>query len=795
MRLAFQVHDSPGFIAIAGRFIYVTPEIVARTLFVSAWKRFAEHREDEFIEGFPIQLWDEFQLRVAQSAPTEVRTAVGGSFRRWVGNLAASDFADLETIERLIPVIETTPQVYLPIVSGKVERASVEELLQITGEARNGKWGPRRQIVWLFERLSGFREFWHDAERALMRLALAESEPDIGNNATATWIQLFRIALSGTEVPFQVRLERLNHIVRSSSQAMMILGISALDGALEANPMKMGGPATVAGRVVPQEWRPASMLEYRDCYHAVIGRLVEYCNDSDPLLAIQSTDVVLKHFRRILAWGFLDELKVSLSGNRVDESRRFATISKIEEFLEFEGKNENHPIPPDYLDAIRAWSQELIPSDRHGRLRFLVSVSPWHYSGIRQGDEWAKLLAELASELIADGEWFSSEVAWLCSFEAQSSKVFGREVGRLDASGDYVELVCNAASLQRSAYFGAAYIAGLLGAYSLEDVVNSILDKIEETDPAMSLELALDAREKTNAVARAIRLIDSGAVSPTYLQNFVYSSRLTVDQLRLILERLLAEEDSKFAGNALDLLAANLLQGNDPTGERTRHLGDYVWKTLESIQGAAAPMQAHWWPRLLVAVASTRPTEAAALAVGAAISRRYSFGHDAMASIIQIARSYPAEFLDALGALLGDKQVRAYFYLENHKDLIGSIPSDALISWLPGVDREIVWAIARHLPDPYLGQNATPFVPEFTAFVLETFESDDRVFNEFCAGMHNMDMYEGDIAGRHDAEATLAQKFLNHPLRRIREWATIEESNSLQQAAAWRQMEEEDRFR
>src|SRR5260370_35111212 len=75
----------------------------------------------------------------------------------------------------------------------------------ILGYAYGAQWGPRRTLVWLFERLVSFPQYFDDCEASLFRLALEESEPQIGNNATAIWANLFSIYLSGTPTPFRKR--------------------------------------------------------------------------------------------------------------------------------------------------------------------------------------------------------------------------------------------------------------------------------------------------------------------------------------------------------------------------------------------------------------------------------------------------------------------------------------------------------------------------------------------------------------------------------------------------------------
>jgi hypothetical protein len=85
-----------------------------------------------------------------------------------------------------------------------------------------------------------------------------------------------------------------------------------------------------------------------------------------------------------------------------------------------------------------------------------------------------------------------------------------------------------------------------------------------------------------------------------------------------------------------------------------------------------------------------------------------------------------------------------------------------------------------------------PFVPSLTAWVLSTFEDDDRTFREFCAGVHSFETMRGDIAAIHDANARFARRFLDHPLRRIREWAVREERAEIAEAAAERERLDEE---
>jgi hypothetical protein len=92
----------------------------------------------------------------------------------------------------------------------------------------------------------------------------------------------------------------------------------------------------------------------------------------------------------------------------------------------------------------------------------------------------------------------------------------------------------------------------------------------------------------------------------------------------------------------------------------------------------------------------------------------------------------------------------------------------------------------------FLNAEGKPSLHPLTEFLLTRFEDDDQTFNEFCAGVHSFQLYVGDIAAHREAEAKFAEAFLNHPLRRIREWAQREWQSGYAEAELHR-MEQDER--
>jgi len=72
--------DAPGFVAQTTRYLYVTPEIVARVAFARAWKRWFQANPAFALRQLPPVLLSSFLARVALSASPEVRTLTGQFF-------------------------------------------------------------------------------------------------------------------------------------------------------------------------------------------------------------------------------------------------------------------------------------------------------------------------------------------------------------------------------------------------------------------------------------------------------------------------------------------------------------------------------------------------------------------------------------------------------------------------------------------------------------------------------------------------------------------------------------------
>ncbi|SPF36730.1 hypothetical protein SBA4_1900009 [Candidatus Sulfopaludibacter sp. SbA4] len=204
--------DAPGFVAQTTRYLYVTPEIIARAAFARAWKRWFQSDPADALRRLPPVLLSSFLARVALSASPEVRALTGQFFWDSVASMQPSDLADEDLTDRLTALVETQPDRYFPRLALLVRQSTPGQLRESKGGLRGG----RRTLVWAAERLAAFPTHFCEAEEILRRLALAETEDGIGNNATGIWKQMFRIVLSGAATPFRERIGLLGRLIFST---------------------------------------------------------------------------------------------------------------------------------------------------------------------------------------------------------------------------------------------------------------------------------------------------------------------------------------------------------------------------------------------------------------------------------------------------------------------------------------------------------------------------------------------------------------------------------------------------
>jgi hypothetical protein len=786
-QIAYQLKDLPRFVAQAGRYFYVTPAIIAHAAFQRAWQRWVASDPAAFLRNIPARLFETFQERVAESGTPAIRQVMADFFRAWLLRLEPCDLTRLEVARQVVMLVDTWPDQSLPVLRSLIEAATLDELRAVRGDHIGGEWGPRRHLVWLAERLARFAAYFDDAERILVRLALAESEPHIGNNATRIWQQLFRVLLSGTETPFLDRLRRLEQRFLSGEPALIPLALGAVEEIFNPFPRRMEGRPVVAGRITPPDWRPSSRSQRNACYRAAFDLVCRLAwSDAAPLAGL-AQELIVTQLQAFLARGWLDDLQSVLSADRLPPNLLPRLIEGVENFLHFERQRADAEQLTEakwtYGKRVRRWLTALSPKDLARRLVAVVGRVPWRSYRSDGEAEGPEAIAALAEELWRDQRQLEANLLWLCSPEARSAFVLGQALGRLDGTAALLDTILGAAEQTGGTALGRGYINGLLATHSsVAPVVNERLDGLQVRAPNVTYELLLAGGEALRVVPRLLHLVDRGSLPAPYLYGVTYGlgqRKLLPDELLSVLQRLAPECHQ---GNvpateaALDIL---WLQTDGLTDAQCRQLlaseelRALIRETLRSAMknpGRAA----YAWLKVAEVLQRVGVPEVVALAAEALVSDDRYLREQAEKFLADRAAAAAEEVMQALGRVLLDDRYKHHFFLARYVNLFRALPVTAVAAWLETAGVEGARRIARHLPPPFLDPEGRPQVPELTAHVLQRFETDERTFHEFCAGVGTTGTYWVEDGKKRERDAEVAEQLLDNPLRFIREWARRE---------------------
>jgi hypothetical protein len=791
IEVAKRLHDRPGFVAKTTRFLYVTPQIIAEVAFAAAWRRWIEENPKRFLERLHPTLLADFQERVRTTALPNVRQIFAQFFFQWVTSLKSSDLRKTECLARLMALVEIEPETYLDCLHRLVIGASDDEIVAIGNEP--APTASRRNLVWLLERLAWFPEYFDRSEEILLRLAVNETEPAIGNSSSGIWLRLYAAVLPGTAVPYELRLRKLRHRLEANDHRVSSLAFKALEEILNVSAFRLD-VTPLAGRVRPPEANPRTELELKEHMQAGLSLLADLAASSDRALKTKAQAIAARNSRTLLQMGQLARLQQILETGKIEKENLAELLGSLDEFLYFEG-SQSPWASTEYIEKVRAWRRALQPSDLHARLLSTVGIEPWRSSAVREGP-WREELKDIARALVNDRNLLDQEIPWLFSAQAKGAAFLGEELAKFDSNGALLGELLQAAVRYKSGALARGYLIGVLPNPSLDlDRLNSLLDSVESVDPSLAADLVRVGGLKIRAAERTIRLVSEGKLPLVYLRSLAAGyMEPDLPQLRSVLGNLIREAEK---GNvtateiALDICGYRIGERGDWQNKlEDPNLQDLVWR-LATAAASNTGRESYWWGELVQRLGKFDLRRALGLAAKGLLSTEPNQSHVASAVLSEMAKEHPAEVMEELGSLILDNARGGWRILMRKYPIFAQLPWQVVADWVKRHGVAAARRIAGHLPAPHLDKNGSPVVPELTAYILDAFADDEEVFRSFAAGVHNLQLYKGKIASQHEQEAEVAKKFLNHPLERVRQWASLEIKEATAEANYWRRVEEE----
>jgi hypothetical protein len=421
---------SRGVVTERGDFAQVTPIPLAARLGIHRISLIARPKLMEFFANAPARLRGSLLRRmrwldVSPEARTFARKLLSPDC---LGNLTTlnTDFG-ADCLDRLVHVDPDSAMATIQRVFGSL---SYEELLGVNGG--------RRHLVWALEKLAFRKESFDSAASLLRRLAAAEVENRIGNNATGQFTQLFQLHLSGTQAPPAQRLLVLDDGLQSANSRERQVCVEALDRMLDTGHFsRMGSAEEIGSQDELEDWAPMTYGEIWEFYRQATRRLTDIAVADDPL-ARRAMEILGLHIRSLLSHLPLDDIKSMIALIVRQHGFWAEAVQKVNEWLYFDRTDA----PREIGDVIRAYFDELMPVDP---VELVVLYSRGWQTDFHDPDTnydreeplgididyAARKAAELATIIIRDPVMTDSVCDRLVVSDAKSSYAVGRRLAEL----------------------------------------------------------------------------------------------------------------------------------------------------------------------------------------------------------------------------------------------------------------------------------------------------------------------------------------------------------------------------
>jgi hypothetical protein len=746
-----------GVIVPRGRYIYVTPELLATDA--------------------AVELWEEQGPRLISIVP---RSAGAGPTRELLKRLAmiAEHPGARRAVEMLLSeegLFKTLGELddefrgeLFGILASGVPGAAADVLARIiertTRDTLRDFGKGRRNVMWAIESLLRWPESSLRAARSLRALALAENE-SIGNNATAIFAEYFHVRLSRSPLPFMDRLPLIDELIEADDETGRLLAVRCASAALSTFESRSGGNLDdVSGRVYPKEWRPKTWEDYWEALLAVVERLqtVSRCGTSES--SCQARKALLGSVYALANVGIPNKaIEILESIEPEDDSERVEILESCAGVQKASGR----PLNPEEIEKLEIVKRRAFKETYFDRLRRWIGRRPhadFEAEG-KPGFEYADhMTRELAEEGLKGGVT-DEEFKWLASREAINVWPFGMRLGELDADLRFLPRIVASSKDDNPGSLATSYLRGVAIARG-PAASEGLLDELALNRPQLAFTCTWQSEASDSGFDRLVRLVESAAVPPEQMGFLIYggwSVKLSGDQIAKVVDLTMRGEFEKVLEPAMGMLFQHL----EKFPQSITQLEPLIWTLLEAERARARKMTEWEWGQLAERVATRDPTRMVRIVIQMFAADLFiPLEHDpALKALRAATEANSAAAWDLVGpALLGHDKIATGLIVALHQWYGELIPADTLIEWAKANQPHGPFIVAR-----LLHVSNAP-MPERARALILTFRDDKDLRTEILSNLETGG-WVGPYSGYIEAKLQIVEGWTRDPDPAIRSWA------------------------
>ncbi len=656
-----------GIVVPRGRYLYVSPDLLAVNAAADLWDTRGEGLI-KLVEEFPVQEPRRQLLRrvAMMGEHQEVKRAVEKILSRsgLFPSLPKLNDPLLSEIFRILS--SASPEAATNLLAETICTALRPELLDF----KNG----RRDVIWAIESLLRWPATSLGAARALMMLALCETET-IANNATGVLKDYFHVYLSRSPLPLEERFVLIDELLAMGDPDARKLAVHALSGSLKADENRMGGELDqFSNKPFPPEWRPNNYGQIWTARRRVI-KYLETIGEGDDDAAALARRTRLTSASVLQAEDAVALLETTTPLD--DEERRIIVEGciRIEEIPDLPEslrlrlqQTREKAFGASFFDQLRRWAGKRLYTDYDLK----------HESGYTSAEQRAIRLADDAANRGLSEE----ELKWLASPEAENVWPFGQRLGELDTAGRFEAPIKHATEDNFNCLLLAGYLTGRYPA-GMEVERSEAIDEIEQSKPKAAFGATWRAETSESGVQRVIRLVQKKLVDPSAFRVFMYGPFLPQLPLRYtiqIVDLILDADTSNYTEIALGIID-NCLRSKSASIEQ---FGESAWKAIETVPAGRVSHTFDWqWGRIAAPLATANPVRFANAFIKLFESDETWLATDSAQHCLRTAaEADPAGVWNVIGpALLREDQTGGRLRIKLEHWFGELLPPDVLVSW------------------------------------------------------------------------------------------------------------------
>ena len=813
LRVGIQRFVDRGIAQRRGRFVILQPRPIAMRLAERQWSEWSRCEWDQVLAGdtsanLKILAARQLALLNTTSISKEVLAHVcrpGGPFDGFEGIARAAH------AEVLSALAEVDSRVVVDQIGCSL--ADVEDLSEVSGDMR-------RHLVRTLEKIAFHPETFEDSARLLLRLAVAENEQGIDNNATGQFKALFCMVHGDTAADSTARLSVLDEAIDTNDPSQRAIVVEALIAGANTYPSaRHVGAETHGSRPALDSWYPSTAEEAIDYINGCVTRLVEIAIQDDEA-GIAARTGLGRHLRSLIGSGLIGTVE-TVVGRVGDMSGQWTeALESLGHFLEYDASKMDGEIG----DRVRALIADLQPKELESRVQYLVTDMPWDFPCGEKLDfdtrdrRKAEAVDTLAAEIVEHLEVLKDVVPRLSRGPQRMAFAFGKAIASEDPAGApsdwlgrFIQAVVEVPEEERNFDLLSGYIAGIAEIHP--ELVNDFKQRAVRS-PELAPALPLICRRLGIAPS------DIGLIIGAVQEDRVPAWRLMQWTSGGVLAEVPAQAVAPLFDTMLDHSVEAFAVGVELMGMYAHGtpgalegLRPQVRKAAENVarwgQSSGGAMYDHHFDQILTWILKKGRQDPDARATALCLARAIANFTDwrdvqVIKPIVpRLLSNFPEIVLPLVGQAIVSDPVRAW-YLE---DILGdrfssdpeqsppilSLPEDVLFAWchaypdrVPAFAAAIVPVLSTHRADT-LDRSLHPV----TVRLLDEFGDREDVLEAIGRNMHTFG-WIGSITTYFALYEEPLSTLCDHPRHQVRRWASAMHRHLRAQIESAR-IEEEER--